>query len=516
MLRELVAAGAGRPIGHDGFSIGPWTPELLAEAISNIDANGSGVDLRTVQLWFQDNEKGVSPENIRWLARVFGCDDPEAVHQWQAALNLAHARFLSERKQKRTEENASAPGRGELREIGAGQGGSPKGPALSDNAPSKRFSLARISDDSLSAQNFPNILAYVIVGCVSLGVLAFVLDLHSVSYHPRPALEKQVGYFWAPNWTILNLLLLPLFLGVVVQVLGFWTDRGRSEMSWAVDQRDVRRIWRAEVETFSVAFGVMFFLSFGIVFGLQWAGVHLSALLNGDVGKLMIDWNLMAVVRPEIVSVPESIIMSGLAFFYTASCTYLYYSGLILLVCLVQDFTKVAEGQGGTTHPEKVHRAATMIGVAVFRCTVLGIVISTCIKLQASYLMSDATNIVAWLGDDLRDLLFGAPEGRSALGQKSLATFTSFLVLFTTGGLYFYALPRLAGISVALRSGGLMPEEGGQSLPFWQMTGTVLLLSASHLLIGVFQGFSILLGAVLVLALYSLLNPMFGRNAPAQ
>lgn len=511
-----MAAGAGRPIGHDGFPIGPWTPELLAEAISNIDSNGSAVDLRAVQIWLQDNEKGVSTENIRWLARIFGCDEPEAVRQWQAALTAAHSRFVAERKQKRTRERPAGLGPNETPAKREGQGDSLKALSPAANAPTKKFSLARISDDFLSARNFPNILAFVIVGCVSLGVLAFVLDLHSVSYHPRPELEKQVGYFWAPNWTILNLLLLPLFLGVVVQILGFWTDRGRSEMSWAVDQRDVRRIWRAKVETFSVAFGVMFFLSFGIVFGLQWAGVHLSALLNGEAGQLMIDWNLVAVVRPEIVSVPESIIMSGLAFFYTASCTYLYYSGLILLVCLVQDFTKVAEGQGGTTHPEKVHRAATMISVAVFRCTVLGIVISTCIKLQASYLMSDATNILAWLGDDLRDLLLGAPEGRSALGQKSLATFTSFLVLFTTGGLFFYAVPRLVGISAALRVGGLKPEEGGHPLPLWQMTGTVLLLAASHLLIGVFQGFSILLGAVLVLALYSLLNPMFGRNAVAR
>ncbi|MDC1297686.1 hypothetical protein N8Z37_05325, partial [Octadecabacter sp.] len=60
LFNRLAATGAGRRVDADGFSTGPWTPELLAEAISNIDANKAGLELRTVQLWFQDNEKGIS------------------------------------------------------------------------------------------------------------------------------------------------------------------------------------------------------------------------------------------------------------------------------------------------------------------------------------------------------------------------------------------------------------------------------------------------------------------------
>ena len=64
LFKFLTSAGAGRPVDENGFPQGPWTADLLAEAITQVDVNGSGVDLRTVQLWFQDNDKGISTDNI--------------------------------------------------------------------------------------------------------------------------------------------------------------------------------------------------------------------------------------------------------------------------------------------------------------------------------------------------------------------------------------------------------------------------------------------------------------------
>src|SRR5690606_22169169 len=103
LFKRLAAAGAGRPLGKDGFPAGSWTPELLGEAISQIDSNRVGVDLRTVQLWFQENEQGISAANIRWLARIFGCDDPVATSEWQMELSAAQSRLSAKRREwKRT------------------------------------------------------------------------------------------------------------------------------------------------------------------------------------------------------------------------------------------------------------------------------------------------------------------------------------------------------------------------------------------------------------------------------
>jgi len=108
LFKRLAAAGAGRPLGSDGFPAGPWTPELLATAISEIDSNRIGVDLRTVQLWFQENDKGISTANIRWLARIFGCDDPAATSEWQMELSAAQARLTSKRREGKRD-TASTP-----------------------------------------------------------------------------------------------------------------------------------------------------------------------------------------------------------------------------------------------------------------------------------------------------------------------------------------------------------------------------------------------------------------------
>lgn len=98
LFKVVAAVGAGRPLDKDGFTAGPWTPDLLAEAISLVEPNRHGIERRTVQLWFQENDKGISTSNIRWLARVLGCGDPAATADWQVELSIAQSRLSTKRR----------------------------------------------------------------------------------------------------------------------------------------------------------------------------------------------------------------------------------------------------------------------------------------------------------------------------------------------------------------------------------------------------------------------------------
>lgn len=101
LFSQLAAQGAGRPVDQHEVADGPWTPDTLADAITAIDANKDGIDVRTVQVWFQANDNGISDKNIHWLARIFGCNDPDATSRWQSKLKAAKERLAIERRARR-------------------------------------------------------------------------------------------------------------------------------------------------------------------------------------------------------------------------------------------------------------------------------------------------------------------------------------------------------------------------------------------------------------------------------
>ncbi|MUZ66468.1 hypothetical protein GOZ98_27600, partial [Agrobacterium vitis] len=172
------------PVGIDGFPQGPWTPELLAEAISQIDSNRVGVDLRTVQLWFQENEKGISPSNITWLARIFGCDDKEATSEWLLELSAAQSRLTAKRRgSKKTAATSALP------EIPRPTAFDYQTQPLEDQEPKndvapqkKGFSLAKQSEALFTRGSPLNLPASTFAGASALGFLSYIVGIHSATY----------------------------------------------------------------------------------------------------------------------------------------------------------------------------------------------------------------------------------------------------------------------------------------------------------------------------------------------
>ncbi|RVH00814.1 hypothetical protein CN217_34175 [Sinorhizobium meliloti] len=490
LFKQLAAAGAGRPLGSDGFPQGPWTPELLAEAISQIDSNRIGVDLRTVQLWFQENEKGISTSNIRWLARIFGCDDPEATSEWQMELSAAQLRLTAKRRDSKRAGSSTA-----LRVPDM----SP--PVMVDNqtrpAGRQGFNLARTSEALFTRGSPLNLPASVFAGASALGFLSYIVGIHSATYGRADGVVKQVGFLWAPNWTFLFMVLLPLFFALVTELLVFWKDEGRLRLTGHSEKMESDDAWARNVEASSYTYWAVFLICVLFAGLFQWIGVCLIPLINGG-GNYAVDWGKLAIVRPEVISAPMTIVFTGLAYLYMCLCFYLLFAGLILLHTILHDLWKVEEGS--KMRLEEYRRAGGEIGLRVmrgiFRCTVLGVLVAICMKAQSAYLASNGEDILTWLANDMSSVLNGQRNDSNSFSYRMPTHYSSLLVAISSCVGFLYG---------SIRFGKRFHA------PLWKMSAVVALLFASYLLIDAFDGFSILLGTGTLLATYGLFDPEFGR-----
>jgi len=504
LFKRLAAAGAGRLLAKDGFPAGPWTPELLAETISQIDSNRVGVDLRTVQLWFQENQKGISTANIRWLARIFGCDDPVATSEWQMELSAAQSRLSAKRREwKRA--GSSVARESPDTALTANFDDEPDSPAelireTDAKGPRRRFSLARKSEAFFSRGSPLNLPASVFAGITALGFLSYLAGIHSVTYGRADGVVKQVGFLWTANWTFVFMVFLPLFFAFVTELVTFWRDEGRPQLVAQGDKMESDDAWARSVEASSYSYWAVFLICVVFAGLFQWIGVSLIPLLKGG-GNYATDWGSLAIVRPEVISVPEAVVFTGLAYLYMCICFYLFFAALIVLHTVIHDLWRI--GEAASNPPEvdyehQLHETSLRVMRAIFRCTVLGLLIAIVMKLQSAYLTSRGENIVAWLVNDMSSAFYGSNDVSAGISYRRPTHYSSLLVAISTCVVFLYGFIRLGG-------------ERRLFLPFWRMSAIVALLGAGYLLIDAFVGFSIVLGVGVLFAIYGLFDPGVGR-----
>lgn len=510
LFKRLAAAGAGRPADEDGLPPGPWTPDLLADAITRIEANRAGIDLRTVQLWFGDNEKGISADNIRWLARVFGCGDPEATSAWQVELSASQARLVANRRAKRSGEER-------VNEVPAGDDAAPglgariplprpgtrvqEGPVREGlPTPSGRPSLARWSETLFDRGSSLDLPALIFAGAVALQFVAYFLGLHSITYTRADGIAKQVGFHWATNWTFLFLVFLPLFTIFAGDLLLFWKRQGRAALLRSVGLVERTDGWLRKVERSSATFWAVLVICLGFAGVLQWISLRLIPLTRG-VDSDDIDWGSVALMRPDAISVPEAVAFTGLAYLYMCLCFYLMFAGLILLYTLAHDYWEITSA-GGRRHGEDPEAGDLGLKVmhGIVRCTAAGLLVAICMNVQHRFLSSDAETVWGWLFRDAASVLpvSASPAGWSGYGFAM--HFTSLLVALPSCIVLVYAIVRV-GIP-------------GQLHASWtRMAAAQSVVGGAYLLIGAFAGFSIMLGAAILLAIYGFFDPGFGGRA---
>ncbi|WP_378212472.1 RcgA family putative transporter (plasmid) [Aquicoccus sp. G2-2] len=530
LFRRLSAAGAGRPVDKEGFPMGPWTPELLATAISQIDANRSGIELRTIQLWYQDNLKGISIENIRWLARVFGCDDPRATSEWQAELRLAQSRLVTARRRLHSGSEHRAT-QGSPVVAGRSPFSSETKPPveMAHNTqlvvPKRRLGLARASEAVFSRGSPLDLPAAVFAGAVALGFSSYFLDIYSIVYEQESGLTKQVGFLWAPNWTLLFMVLMPLYFAFVGELVVFWKNARQTKPSPKRDRVEDENGWMRKVEASSITHWASFLICLPIAALLQWVDRCLGPLLAGDPGNYAVEWARIAIVRPEIISIPEAIVFTALAYLYMGVSFFLFFVGLILLCTLANDFWEIGQrfefwSQGD--YRCQAYEISLTIMNGVFRCSILGLLIAICMKLQSAFMLSRGATIVSWLKSDLLSVFTDHETMRDWLEYNMPTNYSSLLIVLATCAVFVYASIRTHAVVARLSSAIAAPKKNGtgpSGLVASRFRGSLVIMSAiisllitSYLLIGAFAGFSILLSLGLLFAGYGLFDPRFGTG----
>ncbi|SFE87900.1 hypothetical protein SAMN04515678_12054 [Roseivivax sediminis] len=494
----MAAAGAGRDVDAEGLPPGPWTPEQLAGAISQIGKNRSGIELRTVQLWFQDNQKGISAQNIRWLARIFGCGDTHATSEWQVALSAAQSRTTSKRREKRAasptpetvvdRENRQTPDA--INDVET-----PRGEAKN---------LALITDELFKG---PSLTLPIIVWvcCGTLWFVAYAVGTHDITYRVSDSFPKQVGFFWSPSWIIGEMILLPMVLMSVSDTLKSWTGPSRNSLLSAINSSP--QSWGRRLVEHSLAFKLILVVCTVGIFFLQWAGVYLLPLLDGETDSSMIDWLLVAIKRPDVISTPAAIMVSFLAFLYSGLLYWLYFSSLLLLYVVVSDFSDIVALR---SYRELATVSDYEIGehilLSLFRCAALGSLIALTIKVNAAYLLTDAATITKWFVHDAQYALGWHEEPWRFIHDDASPFFTSFLLLVLTCSVFMICAKRLLKSFVAADITGaynaLMRRQLSSTLIKMACVLGVLALGFGSA--GRFYGFSIVVCISVVTGLWSL------------
>lgn len=497
-FKRLAAAGAGRAVDDDGFPAGPWTPDLLAEAISQIEANPSGIELRTVQLWFQDNEKGVSTDNIRWLARIFGCGDPDATSGWQMELSAAQSRLTAKRRALR--KSSAIPERRDQGVVRNAEAGGSR----SD------FSLARMSEAIFSRQSPLDLAASVFAGSVALGLLSYFVNIHSVIYIAADGVSKQVGYLWALNWMFVFTLFMPLYLAFLTELLVYWKHDGRAKQLTEGNRIESQDGWMRSVEASSYTYWAVLLVCLLVVGLFQWIDRRLMPLMEGDLGSQPVDWGVIAIVDPEIILVPQSIAFTGFSYLYMSVCFYVFFAGLILLFTIAHDFWRISKRcrfGAHRGHQQAAHQAGLTVMSGIFRCTILGLFIAIVMKLQSAFLISNGETILKWLVRDLYSVFYAREAVGNESGYSTPTHYSSLVIVLATCFVFLYGFVRINAIWNHHNEKG----ESQRRVLFWKMPAVVAFLVAGYLLIDVFAGFSILLGVGVLFALHGLIDPELGR-----
>ena len=551
-IKELFLYAAERGIGQivdsKGIPRNKWTPNTLANAISEIDHPDASVDLRTVQYWFDSkNKRNISTTNCRWLAQIFGCGSPDEISDWQTALLSARRVFIegrdregrntsSEEKESQLVETEDVTKATESSTATTKLGFSEKsdvqhpdrdvhdgyqsfhadndGHAVRDTIiqPPKVRRKRQVSAQ-LEALFADPVVPSVVVWFWLTGILflAALLGVLSVTYTTPDGTNKQVGYLWSPSWIIHDLVLLPFFLMTVSRTINFWKTDARM-MFLNDGRRSPQEGWLDKVSSLSILLWLAIAISVFFVFLLQWVGGYLTPILRNELGNTAVSWPIIILARPEIMSVGSALALSGIYIFFAALVFFFLNAGFVFLYAVWSDFSDLFKTNKGMTRPvdaAKMRFVGVRLVENIFLGTILALWISTSIKLYAMYLSVSSEDILTWLYTDFIQL-FGRPgQHDNIIVGYSLSQFSTIIFTSVIAGVFLYIY--FSAKALLNDQGGLSERNPKTYAPWSKWLIVVVLLLVNYLSVGQVRGFSLLLLLSIVVTAYCVLTHS-GRN----
>jgi len=500
LIQAAIAAGVGRDVSANGEPAEPWTAETLTAAINQVETGRSVIDLRTVQRWLAPQGRGgISIPNLRRLAMVFGCGDTRRSSAWQVALMRARERTRAEPRNGADDSSPDDPAY-DPAAIPAG------------DVPNRTPSLARSWEAWFSRDDTLKLSILIWATYAVNGLVNGILGLLSVSYSVTPDLSKEVGFLWAPTWTVLPALILPLFIMRVSFSLTHWRSYGRDRLldgsSCDTHTEEDASLWDARIDRTAFPFWMILVLCLGGVFLAQWVGICLRLYAEGEAGIYQIDRNLLTLIRPEFIGQGASALVSMFGYLFSALYVFIFLTALMFLFIMAGDYEWLAHNNNGKTGQEAAIREGSWIAISAFNSALLIGWAAIAIKLQAAYLSSDAPDIALWIFHDLTGVLRLSADVNGTLHNTSVSHFTTFLLIAVANFALFVCASRVSRGQMALRQraqDGNVPARPRFGYVPWKTFVIVqFVLGCTLLSIGQVQGFSLALVCSLVISVWCL------------
>ena len=184
--------------------------------------------------------------------------------------------------------------------------------------------------------------------------------------------------------------------------------------------------------------------------------------------------------------------------------------GLLFLVIVVldyQDLCTTADLEGSTADANQIRKEGQKIVWGSFRIAVFALWLASLVKLQITYLSSDAPDFVTWLMTDALSVFGETSIPNGWLKNTSISHFTTFLMMVVTVTIFVVCTLKIVTVFERLSVCDRDSPFSRDQLAIGKMLAVIGLLSFNLVLVGRFTGFSLLFAASILASLHVLSGP---------